>query len=117
MSERKVPDTGVTVRVIEYNMEDFVRSCVERYKELTGVTVLSRAATPFLQEASDPDFTDTTATSRTTSSSEHALRESMKKSIADERDPPTMPSRQLKPYAAKVLMNILYAARYARLDL
>ena len=28
-----------------------------------------------------------------------------------------MPQRQLKPYAAKVLMKILYAARYARLDL
>ena len=62
VSERKLPDTGATVPIIEYNMEDFLRSCVERYKELTGVTMLSRAATPFLQEASDPDFTDPTAT-------------------------------------------------------
>ena len=58
MSERKLPDTGAKVRVIEYNMEDFLRSCVERYKELTGVIVLSCATTPFLQEASNPDFND-----------------------------------------------------------
>jgi len=64
VSERKLPDTGAKVRVIEYNMEDFLRSCVERYKELTGVTVLSRATTLFLQEASDPDFTDPTVTSQ-----------------------------------------------------
>ena len=37
VSERKLPDTGAKVRVIEYNVEDFLRSCVERYKELTGV--------------------------------------------------------------------------------
>ena len=50
--------TGAKVRVIEYNMEDFLRSCVERYKELTGVTALRRATTPFLAELSDLDFTD-----------------------------------------------------------
>ena len=74
MSERKLPDTGAKVRVIEYNMEDFLRSCVERYKELTGVTVLSRATRPFLQEASDPDFTDPTVTLRQSYSAERALR-------------------------------------------
>ncbi len=39
---RTLPDSDVVVRGIEYNMEDFLRSSVERYKELTGVTVLSR---------------------------------------------------------------------------
>ena len=115
MSERKLRDTVARVRSIEYNMEDFLRSCVERYKELTGVTTLSRAAMPFLQEHSEPDFTDTAASSRATSSAADALRDALEKSsIKDARS--AMP-QQLKPYAAKVLMKILYAARYARLDL
>ena len=66
VSERKLPDTGARVRTIEYNMEDFLRSCVERYKELTGVTTMSRGATPFLQENSEPNFTDPAAFSRAT---------------------------------------------------
>ena len=49
---------------MEYDMEDFLRSCVDRYRELTGVTTLRRAATPFLPEPTRPDFstaeTDTT---------------------------------------------------------
>ena len=36
VSERKLPDTGARVLVIEYKMEDFLRSCVEVYKELTA---------------------------------------------------------------------------------
>ena len=60
VSEKTLPDTGARVRCIEYNMEDFLRSCVERYKELTSVTTMSCAATLFLQDASDPDFTDPT---------------------------------------------------------
>ena len=42
---RTLPNSDVVVRGIEYNMEDFLRSSVERYKELTGVTVLRRACT------------------------------------------------------------------------
>ena len=37
-------------------MEDFLRSSVERYKDLTGVTVLCKAATPFIDEPSKPCF-------------------------------------------------------------
>ena len=98
-------------------MEDFWRSCVERYKELVGVTSLSRATTPFLQEVSDPDFTDPTMASRMSGSPEGALHESMKKSGRSEGADSAMPQRQLEHYAAKVLLKILYAARYARLDL
>ena len=50
-------------------------------------------------------------------SAEHALRESMKGARPDENANSAMPQKQLKPYAAKVLMKILYAALYARLDL
>ena len=34
VSESKLPDTGVKVRVIEYNMEDFLRSWVESTRSL-----------------------------------------------------------------------------------
>ena len=36
-SERILPGSSKRVRVMEYNMEEFLRSCVDRYKELTGV--------------------------------------------------------------------------------
>ena len=46
-SEKVLPDNGVRVRVMEYKMEDLLRSSVERYKELTGVTYLRPVSTPF----------------------------------------------------------------------
>ena len=115
VSERILPDTGARVRCIEYNMEDFLRSCVERYKELTGVSAMRHAATPFLQEHSEPDFSDSAMPSKGTSSAEETLRNALVTTEV-ERGKPAMP-QQLKPYAAKILMKILYAARYARLDL
>ena len=57
-SEKVLPDSGIRVRVMEYNMEDFLRSCVERYKELTGVTYLRSASRPFLSEPMALDFSD-----------------------------------------------------------
>ena len=41
---RLLPDTGVRVRVMEYNMEGFLRSCVDRYRDLTGVQYMHGAA-------------------------------------------------------------------------
>ena len=64
---------------------------------------------------SEPEFTDTAASWRTTSSAEDALRDALDKSNV--KDANSAMPQQLKPYAAKVLMKILYAARYARLDL
>ena len=40
-STRRLPDTGKEVRVMEYNMEEFLRSCVDRYRELTGVQYMT----------------------------------------------------------------------------
>ena len=54
--EKTLPDTGAKVRGIEYDMSNFLRSCVDRYKELTGVTLMSKATTPFLSEPTKPDF-------------------------------------------------------------
>ena len=67
----------------------------DRYRELTGVSYMRHAVTPFLPEPSTPDFSDG-----------NPMDSSGKESEAS-----------LKPYAAKVLMKVLYAARYARFDL
>ena len=102
-SIRSLPDTGVQVRVMEYNMEDFLRSCVARYQELTGVQYLRRATTPFLPEPSSPDFSGGYPADEEIAAAETALAEA---SVSE-----------LPSYAAKVLMKVLYAARYARFDL
>ena len=132
--ERTLPDTGVKVRGIEYDMSDFLRSCVERYKELTGVVSLRKAATPFLPEPTKPDFSHCEAGPLVEPTPCEALQEVMDciggqgtrtlaagtpkatAKQAEEVDNPDIPE-QLTPYAAKVLVKILYAARYARLDL
>ena len=105
-SARTLPETGVTVRVMEYNMEEFLRSCVDRYRELTGVTYMRHATTPFLPEPSTPDFSD--GYPKDSDGSEALSAEAALEAVS---------AQPLKPYAAKVLMKVLYAARYARFDL
>jgi len=56
VAEKVLPDTGAKVRVMEYDMEEFPVSCVERYKELTGVSTFKRVATPFIHEPTEPEF-------------------------------------------------------------
>ena len=109
---RTLPNSDVVVRGIEYNMEDFLRSSVERYKELTGVTVLRRAATPFIEEPSKPSFDDPDAF-RT---KEWDIDERLRLAADHVEGEPNVP-KQLNQYAATILMRLLYAARYARFDL
>ncbi len=93
-------------------MEDFLRSSVERYKELTGVTVLRNAPTPFLAEPSKPSFDDPDAFRTKNIDIDEELRKAADPDSAE----PNLP-KQLNQYAAKILMKLLYAARYARFDL
>ena len=70
------------------------------------------ATTPFLVEHSTPDLSDEyddefTPTDGDVEAAAAALRSASEGQLG----------RQLKPYAAKVLMKVLYAARYARFDL
>ena len=46
---RKLPDGGMAT-VMEYDMEEFLTSCVDKYKELAGVRDVRPCATPFLTE-------------------------------------------------------------------
>ena len=117
-----LPDSGKQVRVMEYNMEEFLRSCVSRYQELTGVQYLRRAATPFLNEPSAPDFGDgydNAPTAMEIEAAERALQDACDSSGAGRKPGAAGSNGQqaLKTYAAKVLMKVLYAARYARFDL
>ena len=48
------PLSGRQVRVIEYDMEDFLRSCTALYTELTGETKFRSVATPFLEDEHEP---------------------------------------------------------------
>ena len=106
-------------------MEDFLRSCVSRYQELTGVTTLRKASTPFLPEPTRPDFrsaaTDAVSEQEVNDATEALLAvinndDTTTARTADVSDDDNVP-KQLAVYAAKVLMKILYAARYARFDL
>ena len=74
-------------RGIEYDMAEFLQSCVDRYLELANkpAASLRSVATPFLEITAEDH--------------EHEER------------------GELQPIAAKVLMKILYAARMARYDL
>ena len=75
------------VECVEYDMSDFLKSCVARYLDLAGKgeNTLRTVPTPFIEITQD--------------------------STAQES------SGELQPIAARVLMKILYAARMARFDL
>ena len=126
------------MRTVTYNMEDFFRACVSRYRELTGVQYMRHAATPFLHETAAPDFTyeaagldppaeadpegayrDLSTASKAppgTSGSRSVAASPVTSGCGDADKAEHAIPQQLKPYAAKVLMKVLYAARYARPD-
>ena len=76
------------VRVMEYDMKDFLISCMDRHVELAGKSgaILRKVETPFIDE--------------TKSSTEQGSGGGV-----------------LQPIASKVLMKVLYAARMCRYDL
>ena len=92
-------------------MEEFLRSCVSRYRELTGVQYMRHAPTPFLAEKSSPDFSGGYAAANAAANAQEENVHVAESALQ------TATERQLKPYAAKVLMKVLYAARFARQDL
>jgi hypothetical protein len=96
-------------------MEDFLVSCVERYKELTGVTALKRVATPFIHEPTEPEFPGLTEKVANATS---LLDGSVSLPGGDlGKTKGKAETKTVEPYAAKILMKILYAARMARFDL
>ena len=104
---RTSPITGKQVPSIEYDMEDFLRACVDRYKDLAKVTTLRAVSTPF--------------TGLTTTSDIKRDATAMPATQPDDGDAngiaPAPKPGKLQPIAARVLMKLLYAARMARYDL
>ena len=89
-------------RYMEYDMEDFFKSCIERYLELAPKgTKLRNVATPFIDEgAPQPGDFGSPAT---------AERDA---ALAEQEG-----AKELGPIATKCLMKVLYGARMARYDL
>ena len=106
VSDRPSPDGSGTVRALEYNMQAFLESCVERYRTLTGATYLRKVTTPFVGDRTGDGYEPDDgrwapmAASEETPGATHGGAGGV-----------------LQPYAAKVLMKVLYAARMARFDL
>ena len=62
-AERASPWSGRTVRTLEYDMSDFLVTCVSSYRELTGCKPLRLAPTPFLEDVDKVErVVDSTAT-------------------------------------------------------
>ena len=78
------------VNIVEYDMSDFLKSCVDAYCELAKVNVssLSKVSAPFIGSK-------------------------VARPVVSEEEP----KGRLQTIAAKVLMKILFAARMARYDL
>ena len=78
------------VNIVQYDMADFLASCVDAYCELAHVKPeqLGKATTPFCENG-------------------------IARPTASDEEPPG----KLKGIASKVLMKILFAARMARFDL
>ena len=87
----------VRVRVMEYEMKEFLTSCVDNYCELanTSIDSLKKAPTPFIDVKADEIYDE------------------MEAEDADGN----VKRGALQPIATKVLMKLLYAARMLRFDL
>ena len=81
-----------------------MRSCVHKYSELTGITKLKHADTPFIDEVkADKQWY----------AAQYARDDLGKKGSNSSEEP----EGELKPIAARIIMKIFYAARLARWDL
>ena len=126
-----MPD-GTTVRTRTYNMEDFFQSCIDLYKKLAPAHFkLKKVSTPFLHDSGHDQGKSGNPNCDTKDQVHcpwcqasfpkdlnHPKEQKKKKAkIAGEESLPiSTPSGELQPYAAKILMKMLYGARLARFD-
>ena len=93
-----------------YNMEDYLDSCITLYAELAGINPdsITPKPTPFIDESQDPcHYKGETVQSKVDNA---AKADKKGKEIPRE-------GNQLARIAAKVLMKLMYCARYGRFDL
>ncbi len=101
--------TQKPVKCIEYNMESFLAQCVQRYKDLSGAHNVKAAATPFY------DDRGAMTEHRKDMWARAAPAVGAPVNVEPEAEPPAR--KGMHPFAARVLMKLLYAARMARFDL
>jgi hypothetical protein len=100
-------------RCLEYDMSEFLASCVERYKELGGKLAqnLRRVDTPSI------DVKRETYTHGSGARPPAKAKRKADTEDSESEEEPAEPSGELGPIAARVLMKVLYAARMCRYDL
>ena len=89
------------MRCLEYNVEEFLVSCVDKYRELVPGFKLRKVAAPFIPDPTPTPMAPITSWEAAIENTPAARCE----------------SGQPQPIAAQTLMKVLYAARMARLDL
>ena len=131
----KLPSGGVAT-VLSYDMEDFMRSCVQLYEELAPGVKLKKVPTPFLNDdhrdsaARGPIGTGPVevcpwcecphAPNSWPSMEAHDKDAARRRKQLEAETSAQLDSAvrgRLAPVAARILMKILYGARTARLDL
>jgi hypothetical protein len=129
-STHTLPD-GTSVRMIEYDMEEFFGSCVDLYKSLAPQHFkITTAHTPFPPDSKDQGVSGNPHSKGgpqihcpwcldSFPADLNVPHKSAKKAKTPDGDKAENPGGTgvLQPYAAKVLMKMLYGARLARFDL
>jgi hypothetical protein len=128
------PLTGQTTTLLVYNMEQFLRECINKYKSLVGLQELVPIPTPFVDETAVPikppvdkvpplRSAELKVGKKNRNRKKPGLKEGLPMGSApvDLDSPPTKSDQEtpgrLRQDAACVLMKLLYAARTARFDL
>ena len=117
---------GHRVTTVTYDMEQFLRSCVDRYLEVAGDVKLNKVVTPELHEETKNHVSRKPARegpSVVCNWCNNLVPTDGSATVPDQRGgTPELAMKEpvrghLAPHAASVLMKLLYGARIARFDL
>ena len=117
---------GHRVTTVTYDMEQFLRSCVDRYLEVAGDVKLNKVVTPELHEETKNHVSRKPARegpSVVCNWCNNLAPTDSSATVPDQRGgTPELAMKEpvrghLAPHAASVLMKLLYGARIARFDL
>jgi hypothetical protein len=113
---------------MEYDMQPFLRQCVESYCNLAGInqSSLKQVPTPFLDEAKGEKDSEAAISAKLDDIAggnpkqlgyDEWCKRIEANAGANEKAESALEECALKSVAAKIMMKILYAARFARADL
>ena len=107
---------GHKVTTVTYDMEQFLRSCIDRYLEVAGNVELKKVPTPGPHEETKRGLRYRPGR-RTSAIGVETETPSCQAGGTSEGAHPEPVRGQLAPHAASVLMKILFCAKIARFDL